>query len=58
MKIAFIKDNKVVKCYAAGALYKIAKANFRKDWQVIMDCSDSVMKGWDYNPETEQLTAP
>lgn len=58
MKVAFIKNNIVMHCYLIGALYKIAKRNFKKDWQAIVACDDEVQKNWIYNPETEEFSAP
>lgn len=58
MKVAFIKDGEVKHCYLMGAIYKISKRNFRKDWDVVKEVPDEVQKGWLYDEETGELSAP
>ncbi len=59
MRIVFIKNNTVTHIYLPGAIWKIAKRNLHRDWQLItMTENPLVTRGWLYNPETEELTSP
>lgn len=58
MKVAFIKANKVVKAHPLHAILAIADCNLKKDWQAIKSAADDVQDNWNYDPETEQFSAP
>lgn len=56
--VCFIRNNTVVYCYPKNAIWLIAQANFRKDWQKIMSCSEDITAGDIYNPETGEISSP